>query len=54
MPRPLYIAVHAVLAGVFFYALQRFAMSVDHDAALTFSAAMAIGAGGLAYYQTGR
>ena len=54
MPRPVYIALHDALAGIFFYVVQRFMLSADTAGALTFAAAMAVAAGGLAYYQTGR
>jgi hypothetical protein len=48
------IALHAVLAGVFFFVLQRFALGQSMETALLWAVLLGAGAGWLAWSQSRR
>ena len=51
---PVYIALHALTAGVFGFLLQRFAMNADVQTSLIWAGAFFGGAGVLAWQQSRR
>lgn len=48
------IAGHAILAGAFFFVLQRFVNGADLQTSLLWASVAAVAAAGLAYSQRGR
>jgi putative exporter of polyketide antibiotics len=57
MPSParlLTAAIHAAVAGAFFFLLQRFALGEELQGSIIYAAALAAGAACLSLYQTGR
>lgn len=54
MSKPLYIAMHAVVAAVFIFVLQRFALSATFESSLIWALTFGGCAAGLAYMQSNR
>ncbi|WP_420131537.1 hypothetical protein [Rhodopseudomonas sp.] len=54
MSKPLYIAMHAVVAAVFIFVLQRYALSATFESSLIWALTFGGCAAGLAYMQSNR
>ncbi|WP_406677966.1 hypothetical protein [Rhodopseudomonas infernalis] len=54
MSKPLYIAMHAVIAAVFIFVLQRYALSATFESSLIWALTFGGCAAGLAYMQSNR
>ncbi|WP_156332341.1 hypothetical protein [Rhodopseudomonas palustris] len=54
MSKPLYIATHAVVAAVFIFVLQRYALSATFESSLIWALTFGGCAAGLAYMQSNR
>ncbi len=54
MSKPLYIAMHACIAAVFIFVLQRYALSATFESSLIWALTFGGCAAGLAYMQSNR
>ena len=54
MPRPLYIAAHALVSAAFMYILLALALRAPTGTALAWAFVFGLGAAGLAWHQTNR
>lgn len=54
MSKPLYIAMHAVVAALFIFVLQRYALSATFESSLIWALTFGGCAAGLAYMQSNR